>query len=261
MRRLPSSLSAALAALLCCTAPVHAQDGPSAAPPLPALGLMGTIPIYWGEAADVAELVGGQATAHWARARLESRFALRPLDTLDEASLAGLDFLLLAQPRALSPAENVALDTWVRAGGYLLLFADPMLTGETRFPIGDRRRPQDVILLSPILGHWGLQLEFDLEHPEGEEVVAVGSAAIPVNRPGRFAATAGGQDCTLAADRVLATCRVGEGQATVLADAAVLDLYRSDPRAAAAFDWLVAHGLPEIGEFAGDAANDSASAR
>ncbi len=192
MRCLSSSLSVALAALLCCAAPAPAQDDAPAAPQ-PALGLMGTIPIYWGEAADVAELVGGQASMHWARPRLETRFALRPLDTLDDAGLADLDFLLLAQPRALSPAENVALDAWVRAGGHLLLFADPMLTGETRFAIGDRRRPQDVILLSPILGHWGLRLEFDVEHPEGAETVTAGDAAIPVNRPGRFAALAGGE--------------------------------------------------------------------
>ena len=261
MRCLPSSLSAALAALLCCAAPAHGQDDAPAVPQ-PALGLMGTIPIYWGEAADVAELVGGQANAHWARTRLETRFALRPLDTLDDAGLADLDFLLLAQPRALSPAENVALDAWVRAGGHLLLFADPMLTGETRFAIGDRRRPQDVILLSPILGHWGLRLEFDVERPEGDDAVAVGDVVIPVNRPGRLAALGGGeQDCVITAGGILATCRVGEGRATVLADAAVLDLYGSDPVAEAAFDWLVEGGLLETGEYAGNVASDSPSAR
>jgi hypothetical protein len=250
MRCLPSSLSAALAALLCCVAPVHAQDGVSAAP-RPALGLMGTIPIYWGEAADVAEVVGGQAKVHWARARLETRFALRPLDTLDEAGLADLDFLLLAQPRALSPAENVALDAWVRAGGHLLLFADPMLTGESRFAIGDRRRPQDVILLSPILGHWGLRLEFDVEHPEAEETVAVGDVMIPVNRPGRFALLDGEGACELGPDSILATCRLGNGRATVLADAAVLDLHAGGTGAEAAFDWLIERGFLQNGEFAG----------
>lgn len=47
--------------------------------------------------------------------------------------------------------ENVALDDWVRAGGARALFADPLLTFNSRFSIGDRRRPQDVATLSPIL--------------------------------------------------------------------------------------------------------------
>lgn len=248
------SLRVALAAWLCCATPGHAQNATAPAPQ-PELGLMGTIPIYWGEAADVSELVNGEAQTHWARPRLETRFALRPLDTLTRSSLAGLDFLLLAQPRALSPAENVALDAWVRAGGHLLLFADPMLTGETRFAVGDRRRPQDVILFSPILEHWGLRLEFDVDRPAGEELVSVDDAMIPVNRPGRLMAVDGGT-CTVGPDSVLAGCRLGKGQATVLADAAVLDLHGAGSGAEAALDWLVRRGLPDTGEIAGAAAND-----
>src|SRR5690606_4373481 len=97
------------------------------------IGLMGTIPIYWGESGDFGDVLAGGAEPHWARARIEARHPLRPLDALDGGSLATLDFLILAQPRALTPAENVALDDWLRAGGKLLLFADPMLTGESRF--------------------------------------------------------------------------------------------------------------------------------
>ena len=74
--------------------------------------------------------------------------------------------LLLAQPRALSGPENVALDAWVRGGGHLLLFADPMMTGESRFGIGDRQRPQDVILLSPILNRWCRDPQFDQNQPQ-----------------------------------------------------------------------------------------------
>ena len=66
---------------------------------------------------------------------------------------------MMIQPRPLSPQENVALDNWVAAGGRLLLFADPALTEDSAFAIGDRRRPQDVVLLSPILARWGLELE------------------------------------------------------------------------------------------------------
>ena len=219
----------------------------------PQLGLMGTIPIYWGESEAFGDVLSGKGSAHWARARLETRFTLEPLDTLTAENLAGLDYLLLAQPRALSGAENVALDAWVRQGGHLLLFADPMLTGGTHFAIGDRRRPQDVALLSPILAHWGLTMEFDVEAPEGFALVDGGRVPIPVNRAGRFALTPGGGACTLAARRVLARCRIGKGSATILADAATLDLYDPHPQAPGALESLVAESFAPSGESAGRA--------
>jgi hypothetical protein len=217
----------------------------------PALGLMGTIPIYWGEAGDLGDLVAGRGAGHWARERLEARFNLAPLDELSADSLAGVRLLLLAQPRPLTPAENVALDSWVRKGGKLLLFADPMLTGNSRFPVGDRRRPQDVILLSPILEHWGLRLEFDVERPEGMILADAGPLAIPLNRPGAFAIADGAGDCTVSVRNVLAHCRIGQGEVTVLADAALLDLYDADPAAAPALDWLVQQASAPFGEIAG----------
>jgi hypothetical protein len=219
----------------------------------PQLGLMGTIPIYWGESEALGDVLSGKGSAHWARARLETRFTLEPLDTLTAETLAGLDYLLLAQPRALSGVENVALDAWVRQGGHVLLFADPMLTGGTHFAIGDRRRPQDVALLSPILSHWGLTMEFDVEAPEGFALVDGGRGPIPVNRAGRFALVPGDGACTLAARGVLARCRIGKGSATILADAATLDLYDPHPDAPAALESLVAESLAKNGESAGRA--------
>jgi hypothetical protein len=203
----------------------------------PELGLMGTIPLYWGEAAAFGDALSGRATHHWARAQLEKRYSLRPLDTLSADSLAELDFLLLAQPRALSGPENVALDEWVRAGGHLMLFADPLLTGESRFAIGDRRRPQGAILLSPILGHWGLRLEFDDSQREGPALV---DGRIPVNLPGAFVSEGG---CVTQSDGLLARCVIGEGQLLAVADSAVLDLYEPDPAAPAALDWLLEQGF------------------
>lgn len=229
------------AALMCLSSACHADEaGPAReAGERPELGLMGTIPIYWGEAGDFGEVVAGGSVTHWARPRLESGYRLRPIDTLDGESLAGLDFLMLAQPRALSPAENVALDDWVRKGGRLLLFADPMMTGESRFAIGDRRRPQDVILLSPILAHWGLELEFD-DAVDADYVIASPSGmAIPVRLPGAFVDRDGDAACTIDAE-VLAECLIGRGRAVILADAALLDLHDAHPGAPAALERLVA---------------------
>jgi hypothetical protein len=242
----------ALAAALLILASACRAEGstPADATPASELGLMGTIPIFWGEEAAFGDALSGNASPHWARDRLEARFALRPLDTLSDATLRDLDFLLLAQPRALAPSENVALDAWVRAGGRVLLFADPMLTGESRFAIGDRRRPQDVILLSPILGRWGLRLEFDDSQPAGPATLDA-AVPIPVNLPGRFALAGEAGDCTLEAANVLARCTIGEGQALVLADAAVLDLQQPHPAASAALSWLAEQGFGETREIAG----------
>lgn len=221
------------------------------AAPHPPLGLMGTIPIYWGEARQLDDLIGGGATRHWARAELEGGYELRPIDYLDAAALDGLDFLLLAQPRALSGEENVALDAWVRAGGHLLLFADPMMTGHSDFSIGDRRRPQDVALLSPILGHWGLDLEFVEDQPAGPQMAGDGDLSLPVNLPGRFVVRSGEAQCLLSAGGVLAQCAIGQGRATIVADAAVLDLHEPDSLAAPALDRLVEIAFAASGEIAG----------
>lgn len=262
MRLLRSSLSAIFAGgLLSLATACHADEPVPEQGRLPELGLMGTIPIYWGEAGEFGEVLAGGENAHWARARLEAHYQLSPLDTLDESSLAGIDFLLLAQPRALSPAENVALDSWVRGGGRLLLFADPMLTGESRFAIGDRRRPQDVILLSPILDHWGLALAFDEDRPAGPTLVRAGGTAIPVNLPGSIDVGGGDAECAILAAEVLAECRIGRGSALVLADAALLDLHEPHPGAAAALDWLAVRAFIPSGDRAGKAITIPASAQ
>lgn len=196
------------------------------------LGLMTTLPIYWGEAAGVDEMIAGSAQPHWARSALEREYDLVPLDTLAGpdgiASTEAINRVLLAQPRAFSGPENVALDNWVRAGGRLLLFADPVLTGHSRFPIGDRRRPQDVVLLSPILSRWGLELQFDETQGAGERVAQFEGIDIPVDQAGTFRiiarAPGAPADCDLKADGLVADCMIGQGRALIIADAAILDL-------------------------------------
>lgn len=219
---LRTTRAALLLGLLALAGPACAQDGAGAE--RPPLLLMGTIPIYWGEAGELPDLINGGATPHWVRAVLERGFALVPLDTLSAETLppAG-GRLLLAQPRTFSPAENVALDAWVRAGGHVLLFADPLMTGESRFAIGDRRRPQDVALLSPLLTHWGLDLQLADQPAPGLMPGDAGVAQFPVNQPGRLTALAEGA-CTVLGNGLAARCALGGGEALVVADAALLDI-------------------------------------
>jgi len=210
-------LALLLAALAACGSVQSAQ-------PKPRLGVLTTLPIYWNETAGIDEMLADQSAPPWTRRVIEEGFVAVPLDTLvSDPGLAGVDVLLLAQPRALSAAENVALDDWVRKGGRVLLFADPLLTAHSRFHIGDRRRPQDVVLISPILGRWGLELQFVEDQPEGERMVAYGDAILPVDLPGRLRLRDGAEECGLAADGLVAECAIGAGKVVVVADAALLD--------------------------------------
>ena len=211
--------------------------------PLP---LFTSLPIYWPEASDLATTLKGEQPPHWARTAIEAQRALRPVATLDAAALAGSRDLLMIQPRPLSPAENVALDAWVAGGGRVLLFADPALTAASSFALGDRRRPQDIVLLSPILARWGLRLEFDAGQAAGEHAVALGEGLVlPVNLPGGFASLAGGRpdaSCRIEAEGLVADCRIGSGRVLAIADAALFEP-ADEPSRATALDAMLARAF------------------
>lgn len=200
-------------------------DRPAAAD-APLIGLSTSLPLLWAESGDIQGQLAQEAPAHWALSLLEQTGKVVPLDTLAGAegrlSLPQDALLLLVQPAPLAPDENVALDAWVRAGGRLLLFADPMLTAESVYPLGDPRRPQTIVMLSPILRHWGLDLEFDPDQAAGEHQAKAYGVPLPVNLPGRFR-TSASVDCQLHADGLIAECGIEAGRVIAVADAAVFD--------------------------------------
>lgn len=203
------------------------------------VGLFTTLPILWNETAEVGDLLRSDAPMHWAKDVIEQHGSVVPLDQLANHSLTGLKRLVIAQPRPLSPQENVALDDWVRDGGQVLLLADPMLTDESAFPIGDRRRPQDVVLLSPILNRWGLELQVDDQQDIAEtEMLEVMGKPIPVNLTG-ILLVRDVEHCRSWNHGLAATCTVGKGRVFALADAAVLDKVDADGTRADAFAWLL----------------------
>lgn len=235
-----------LALLLTAGAWVEHHGGEANGRPAQPLLLFTSLPIYWPEAADVGATLKAGAQPHWARRAIEARRRLRPVDTLDAGTLQQSGDLLMIQPRPLAPVENVALDDWVARGGKLLLFADPALTAASRFAIGDRRRPQDIVLLSPILARWGLRLEFDDEQPLGEHAVEIDDGTkLSVDLPGRFAKAAGGRAdsaCRLSAAALVAECTVGRGRVLAIADAALFAGGGERPRHAA-LDALLARAF------------------
>lgn len=217
----------------------------------PELALMTSLPIYWQESDDPRELLNSDSDSqHPFRIELEGRFRLTPVDDL-QVALKGQQRLLLIQPRGLAPAELVALDEWVRAGGQLLLFADPLLVTESRYPLGDPRRPPAVTQITPLLKHWGLDLVLDESQPAALHPFPVAAGAVlGTIMKGQFVAGENpGADaiatCQIEPAGLMAACRIGKGQALLIADADGFDPELMDKKAhAAALTALLDRAFP-----------------
>ncbi len=195
---------------------------PATADTLPRLGLMTTLPLQWSEG-GVEAAVDADAAPHPAYARLAAAYDVVPLDNLDEIDRHGL--LLLAQPRALSPAELVMLDAWLRRGGRLLLLADPALQWGSVYPLGDKRRPLFTSMLSPLFSHWGIELVLPIDKAEPIAERRIDGLTIRTLTPGAWQVKgeAANSLCVIADDAIYAACSVGKGTALLVADADLLD--------------------------------------
>lgn len=180
-------------------------DGPESRPETdrPALALLTSLPLVFGEQFAIN---GGGSRA---LARLERRYTVEPIAVADAASLQGRHLLLMAHPRAQPAEVLVELDTWVRNGGRVVLLADPRLLWESSRPLGDALRPPPAFADTGLLGHWGLVLGAD---DQGQ---------------GGFRRT--GDQCTLDRRETVARCAIGNGRATIIADADFLMIESDDP--------------------------------
>lgn len=182
----------------------------------PALLLLTSLPIAFPEGFS---LEGSQSPA---LAALRERYEVIPVSTADHGSLAGHRLLLMAQPNA-QPAEYlVELDQWVRGGGRVLLLADPALEWPSERPLGDPLRPPMAFADTGLLRHWGLRL--DSPEELGPATVTIEERTAHALSPGTLVAT--GQNCELSGDGFVARCRIGRGQAIVIADADFVDVER-----------------------------------
>jgi hypothetical protein len=182
------------------------------------LMLLSALPLIWGEQGPL-DPGSSPAAAYTALAR---EFRVRPLDVLDEKSLATGRLLLLAQPRALAPGELVALDLWVRRGGRALVLSDPQLVWPSTLALGDIRRAPAIGLLEPLLNHWGLRL---VAPPRVRAVTQRLAVQGPERRlalfaPGTLISTS--DNCAVGPTPQIARCDLGKGEAIIVADADML---------------------------------------
>ena len=201
-------------------------EAPPDAGPKRTIGVMSALPLFWGEGGVGAVL--GQADQRAPVIQLlASHHRLRPLDMLEASGFKGLDLLIIAQPRLLTPAELVAVDGWVRKGGRTLIFADPDLRWPSALPLGDPRRAPPVTLLDPLLTHWGLEMD---SGPMG------GLSSGQGVWKSRTAA------CRVEDQALVAACDLGSGKALLVADADLLDWAESetlsDPLASRLLHWI-----------------------
>jgi hypothetical protein len=183
---------------------------------------MSALPLFWPEG-DVSQGLDPEKDR---RApiiqQLSDDYHIAPLDFLSDKTLAPVRRLVLVQPRALQPAELVALDDWVRKGGQLLIFADPLLEWPSQYPLGDKRRPQPSTLLDPLFLHWGLKLTILAPDPDHPVHFILGGKSFESLSMGQWESD--GKACKVAPTKVEARCSLGAGKAILVADADILNL-------------------------------------
>lgn len=177
----------------------------------PTLLLLTSLPLIFGEDFSLDENGSPALKA------LESRYKVLPISVTDPAELAKGRLLIMAQPRAQPAEDLVALDKWVRSGGRVLLLADPMLEWPSKRPLGDPLRPATMFMDTGLLGHWGLRL--DAPEHRGRQREKLGGFDVLTVSPGQLFGR-----CGISPERLVAHCTTGEGRATIVADADLLDV-------------------------------------
>ena len=195
------------------SAPQPATNEAQPATRLPKLALLTSLPLLFPE---FFSLEGGGSPA---LALLDRHYEVDPIAVADAASLSGKPLLLMAHPRAQPAEVLVELDGWVRAGGHLLLLADPRLDWPSERPLGDSLRPPPDFADTGLLAHWGLTL--DGPTVDGPAARRVGDEEILFVSPGRLTSRG---TCRISDGGLVARCRIGLGAVTVIADADFLNL-------------------------------------
>ncbi|NRD88561.1 hypothetical protein C8024_02435 [Sphingopyxis sp. BSNA05] len=129
MTRSWQTVPSALLALLLfaqCSAGESLADPPEFKP---SIQIMTSLPLIWGEGASMESILsGGSEPApiyrHW-----QAQYEIAPVDSLENLAAEDPDIVILAQPRAMDPADLTDLDAWVRAGGDVIILPTPISSG------------------------------------------------------------------------------------------------------------------------------------
>jgi hypothetical protein len=202
----------AAAALALAVAPRGPKPLPPRAPQdRPKLLLLTSLPLMFSEEFSL------QGAGSPALKSLETRYRVVPISVTEPAELAKGRLLLMAHPLAQPAEDLVALDNWVRGGGNVLLLADPRLEWPSKRPLGDPLRPPPMFMDTGLLGHWGLKLA--APEKRGAETARLGGYDVLTVSPGFLSGS-----CALSSGGLVAHCAIGEGRATIVADADMLDV-------------------------------------
>ncbi len=178
-----------------------------------------SLPLFWGGGTFADELAGRTAPSS-VIAQLSEGRKLVPIDTAETRVLASVRNLLLIQPHLLPPEELVALDAWVRAGGRMVILADPDLHWATALAPGDRRIPPPSTLLDPLFAHWGLRLD-GMRGALQEEAGQINGRLVRFRNRGHLVSRK--KECIVADMNARASCRIGAGYVEIIADVDFVD--------------------------------------
>lgn len=193
-------------------------------PRRPELMVMTSIPLQWGDA-TMAQIANGEAEPSPLFGAISAANTVKLIDDVMQLGEPGKVPLLMIQPRAFAPVELVQLDAWVRNGGRVIIFADPALDWPNELSLGDQRRPLFTSLLNPLFRHWGVELALPVGENEGIVEAEIAGYSLSLKSPGIWVLppkTKATARCAIRTDELLALCRVGRGQALLVADADVL---------------------------------------
>jgi len=218
----------------------------------PATMLTG-LPLRWSGSGDIAVIIAEGAGDDPALVRLEVMGPVSLVDSLVDSVPPPGGTLLIAHPRALAPRELVAIDAFVRGGGRAVVLADALSGWPAPHPLGDPRNPPVTSLLTPLLDHWGVTLGAAPTESNGVQVADVDGARLRLSSSGAFERLP--PTCRAFADRRVAQCRIGAGEAWLVGDADLLFAPLWSPlvpggdhlRRADTIEWLSAQLWPGAG--------------
>ena len=189
--------------------------------------LMTSLPIIWGDGASVQSVLDGHFEAAPIYRYWQDHYDMVPLDSLENLQKSNPSLVILAQPRAMDPADLDELDEWIRNGGDSIILVDPQLAWHSHYAIGDNRRPLQSSLLSPLLKHWGLELTVPENGHDQIAEIELGDNQFQTVGVGRLEQLNEQSEdlaiCTGGENRFFLTCQLGRGRVSIIADADFLD--------------------------------------